>query len=163
MIKFSQGMKQLASAKHERISGSSKKVLWLFSGTKPTLAQIQALVQANGTILSNSLKALGTLRLSAAYPATTTIQQVNASLKKWALEGLNANFNIHSSGPANWFVFMYVQTTINEPTYTTNANVFQAFIGDAGDIGSGADIELLTGIIETDKIYRTNDVEIRIQ
>lgn len=163
MIGFTRGMKQLANAKHERVSGTSKKVMWVFSGTKPTVAQIQALVQANGTILSNSLKALGTLRLSAAYPATTTIQQVNNSLKKWALEERNADFNIHSPGFANWFVFMYVQTTINEPTYTTNANVFQAFIGDAGDIGSGADLEILTGIIESDKIHRTNDVEIRVQ
>lgn len=163
MIGFTRGMKQLASAKHERVSGTSKKVMWVLSGTRPTLSQVQALIQANGNILSNSLKALGTLRLSAAYPATTTIQQVNSSLKKWAIEGLNADFNIHSPGPANWFVFMYVQTTINEPAYTTNVNVFQAFIGDAGDIGSGADLEMLTGIIESDKIHRTNDVEIRVQ
>ena len=163
MFLMSQGMKHLSAAKHEKVPSQSKKILWILSGSMPTKAQIDALVQTNGSILSNSLKALGTLRLSAAYPATSVTQDINASLKKWALEAAAATFTIHSPGPANWFVFMYAQTTINEPSYTTNTAVFQAFIGSAGDIGSRADLELLSGIIETDKIYRTNDIEIRVQ
>lgn len=163
MISFTKGLKQLASVKHERVTNQSKKILWVFSGTRPTKIQMEALIQANGTILSNSLKALGTLRLSCAYPATATVQQVNSSLKKWPLEALAGNYVIHSPGPATWFAFMYVQTNINEPTYTTNAAVYSAYIGTVGDIGSGSDIELLTGIIETDKLFRANDIEIRIQ
>lgn len=158
---MSPGMKHLVGAKYERITANCKKILWIFSGTPPTKAQIEALVQANGTIMSNALKALGTLRLSTSYPATVTMEVVNASLKKWALEQYNASFTLHSPGPASWFVFMMAQTTINEPTYSTNAIVYQAYIGDMGDIGSGADMEVLSGLVESDKVYKIGDIEVR--
>lgn len=158
---MSPGMKHLVGAKYERVTANCKKILWIFSGTPPTKAQIEALVQANGTIMSNALKALGTLRLSTSYPATVTMEVVNASLKKWALEQYNASFTLHSPGPASWFVFMMAQTTINEPTYSTNAIVYQAYIGDMGDIGSGADMEVLTGLVESDKVYKIGDIEVR--
>lgn len=161
MIALSPTMKQLLSAKYEQ-TNAAKKVIWVFSGTMPTKAQIASLIQADGTVSSNALKALGTLRLSVAYPATMLPRKVNADLIRWELAQRNEAFTTHSPGPANWFVYMYVQTTINEPTYTTDAKIYQMFIGSAGDIGqTGVDMELLGGQIESDKIYKTTDFEIK--
>lgn len=161
MIALSPTMKSLMSAKYEQ-AASSKKVMWVFSGTIPTKAQLTALIQADGAISSNALKALGTLRLSVAYPATITPKKINADMLRWELAQRNEAFTTHSPGVANWFVFMYVQTTINEPTYTTDAKIYQAFIGTVGDIGApNVDMELLGGQVESDKIYKTVDFEIK--
>lgn len=162
MAKFSLGMKHLSTARHEQVVSTSKKVIWLFGGTMPTKAQIEALIQTSGVIQSNSLKALGTLRLSAAYPNTATVQIINKNFKKWSLEALAQDYTLHSSGALNWFVFMYVDSAINNPTYTTNANVFQAFVGSVGDIGSGSDLEVLSALSESGKVYKITDLEIRV-
>jgi hypothetical protein len=161
MIALSPTMKQLLSAKYEQ-SNSSKKVMWVFSGNIPTKNQITALVQSDGTVSSNALKALGTLRLSVAYPATVLPRKVNADLLRWELAQRNEAFTTHSPGVANWFVFMYVATNINEPAYSTDAKIYQAFIGAVGDIGTpNVDMELLGGQVESDKIYKTTDFEIK--
>lgn len=161
MLKLNNSLKQLISSYYETDPSNAKRVLWVFSGTKPTTAQIQALI-SNGVIMSNSLKALGSLRLSAVYEATLKPTQVNKSLQRWPLSSVSADFIVHSPGPAQWFVFMLCNTSINSPSFTTNAEVYQAYIGSAGDIGSGSELELLTGMIETDRIYKINDIEIRL-
>lgn len=160
MIKMNNSMKQIASKYYETIA-NTRRVLWVFSGTKPTKAQIQALI-VNGVIQSNSLKALGTLRLSAVYEPTVQPVMVNKNLQRWPLSAVGADFIVHSPGAAQWFVFMLCATAINSPNFTTNADVYQAYIGSAGDIGDSVDLELLTGIIETDRVYKANDIELRV-
>lgn len=160
MIKLNNSMKQIAN-KYYETTANTRRVLWVFSGTKPTKAQIQALI-SNGLIMSNSLKALGTLRLSAVYEPTVQPVMVNKNLQRWPFGGVNADFVVHSPGPAQWFVFMLCSTNINSPNFTTNAEVYQAYIGSAGDIGSGAEMELLTGMVETDRVYKANDIELRV-
>lgn len=162
MIKLNNSMKQLASAFYEsEPATTARRVLWVFSGAKPTASQINALI-SNGVIMSNGIKALGSLRLSAVYEPAVKPTQVNKNLQRWPFGSISANFTVHSAGPAQWFVFMLCANTINSPTFTTNAEVYQAYIGSAGDIGSNSDLELLTGIIETDRVYKTNDIEIRL-
>lgn len=161
MIALSPTMKQLLSAKYEQ-NNASKKVMWVFTGTMPTKAQITALIQSDGAISSNALRALGTLRLSVAYPATMLPRKINADLLRWELAQRNEAFTTHSPGVASWFVFMYVATNINEPTYTNDAKIYQAFIGSIGDIGTpNVDMEILGGQVESDKIYKTVDFEIK--
>lgn len=160
MIKMNNSMKQLASTGWETVN-NSRRVLWAFSGTKPSKAQIQALI-TNGALFSNSIKALGTLRLSAVYEPTVKPVMVNKNLQRWPLSAVGADFIVHSPGAAEWFVFMLCATTINSPNFTTNAEIYQAYIGSAGDIGDSVDLELLTGIIETDRVYKANDIELRV-
>jgi hypothetical protein len=161
MIGLSTSMKALLGAKYEQ-TAVAKKVMWVMGGTMPTKAQIAALVQADGSISSNALKALGTLRLSVAYPATVVPLRTGVNLVSWLLSQRGETFTVNAPGIADWFVFMYVQTNINEPNYTTDAKIYQCFIGRVGDIGeTGVDMELLGAMIESDKLYKTTDFEIK--
>lgn len=161
MIILSPSMKQICQAKYLQ-SGAAKKVLWVMSGTKPTKAQIAALVDATGSISSNALKALGQLKLSVAYPVTALPTRTDAETLKYELANRSEVFEVHSTGPATWFVFMLVAPTINNPTYTTNALIYQSFIGSVGDIGSGdVELEMLGAAVEADKIYKVTDLLVK--
>ena len=161
MILLSASMKQVVSAKFEQVN-AAKKVLWIFSGARPTVSQLQAILQTDGSINSNDLKALGTLRASVAFPASLIPRRVTAELIRWELSTRNDTVTVHSPGPAEWFAFMYAQATINEPSYSSSVKVYQSYIGEIGDIGdAGVDMELLSGTIETDKVYKTTDFEIK--
>ncbi|MGL5012943.1 MAG: hypothetical protein ACRC6V_01465 [Bacteroidales bacterium] len=160
MIKMNSSLRIKAGLYYERLM-ATRRVLWVFSGPKPTKEQIASLV-TNGVILSNSIKSLGTLRLSAVYEPTVGLVQVNQNLQSWPLGSANIDFTVHSPGEAHWFAFMMCATSINSPSFSVNADTFQAYIGSVGDIGSGSEMELLTGIIETDRIYKASDFDIRI-
>lgn len=170
MISLNRGLRSIVTSHFEKAS-DAKKILWLYSGEMPTAQQVQSLLTVGpanpaNALLSNSLKTLantkGALRLSAAWPANLRVNQANAIMRRWGLEDQQAEFTTHSLGSVGWFLFMYTETFMNEPTYTNNANVYQAIIGTVGDIGSGADLELLGAVVESDKIYRITDVELRI-
>lgn len=160
MILFSPSMRQIAQAKYLQ-NAASKKVLWIMDGTPPTKAQITALLDANGAIGSNALKALGTLKLSMAYAATVVPTRMDVDSLKFELATRPEAFEVHSTGPAKWFVWMLVAPAINNPIYTTNALIYQCFIGTVSDIGEDADVEMLGGAVEADKIYKITDLTIR--
>lgn len=160
MIKLNTEMRSLATSAYE--SPASLKCIWVFSGTPPTKAQIDALITSKGVIMSNTLKALGTLRLSAVFTTAVVPTMLNANLQRWELGKLGVEFTVHTPGEAQWFVFMLAQTNLNSPAFTTNSEVYQAYIGTAGDIGDDVDMELLTGIIESDKLYKTTDFDVRL-
>lgn len=150
-----------------------RKMLTVYGGTPLTKADIEAALYSsvsgtgimNGTTrgqynqaLINSLAIAkgGVLRGFINYPTTVVPQILGANKFRLPFAESNTEMTKVAVGECTWFTMTILASTATGPT--SSALVAMLGIGSIGDIGSGADLELLNSAIDNSVAVRANDL-----
>jgi len=169
MIKISESIK-VGYTHSVLTSDSQSHNIMFFEGVMPTRAEYLALVSPFRSLgllsMSDLLNAIVSHDASNAIlgyvytAATVKPKRLSPDRTSFPFSNSQADLTWRKDGTLGFFV-LALGPTVNTDL-TTSKGVKSVIIGTAGDVGSGADIELLGGNIEQNQEYRINDIVVQL-
>lgn len=153
--------------------GSFRKMLTVYDGPALTKEDIEAALYSNvsgtgimmgairGQYNQSLLHALAlakgaTLRGYINYPTTVVPQILGANKLRFPLAENNTEMVKSAVGDCTWFTLTILASAATLPT--SSVATYFIGVGSIGDIGSGADMELLGSAIDSVTAVRANDI-----
>ena len=169
MIKISEGVK-VGYAEHVLTSQTQNHNIMFFEGVMPTRAEYLAAVnpfRAGGLLsVKNVVDAMKNHDVSndlLGYTFTSTTvkpKRLSPDRTSFPFSDSQAALTWKKDGTISFFV-LFIGNNVGTDLITANG-VKSVVVGTVGDVGSGADIEILGGNITQGQEYRINDVVLQL-